>query len=164
MQPSIGDPLIPSSVIRSPKDFLAGLMFVVIGLAAVFLARDLAFGSAVKMKEGYFPTIMGGLLAIIGLICIIRSLSLKGEVLEKVAFKPLILVCVSTVLFGLMLRNAGMVFAIAFLIFMSAYASVKFRWVVAFNMFMIMALFCYLVFIRGLGLSMPLLGKWLTFT
>jgi hypothetical protein len=60
-----------------------------------------------------------------------------------------------------MLRNAGMVFAIAFLVFMSAYASIKFRLVVAFRIFMIMALFCYLVFVKGLGLPMPMLGTWL---
>jgi hypothetical protein len=149
------------SFIRSPKDFLAGLMFIVIGLVAVYIARDLTFGSAVKMGPGYFPTILGGLLAAIGVVCIVESLSVKGAALEKIAFKPLVLVCVSTVLFGVMLRNAGMVFAIAFLVFMSAYASIKFRLVVAFRIFMIMALFCYLVFVKGLGLPMPMLGTWL---
>ena len=150
------------SVIRSPKDFLAGLMFIVIGLIAVFIARDYSFGSAVKMGPGYFPTILGGLLAAIGVACIVESLRAKGAALEKIVFKPMVLVCVSTLLFGLMLRNAGMVFAIAFLIFMSAYASVKFRWVVALCIFIIMALFCYLVFVKALGLPMPLLGTWLT--
>ena len=148
--------------IRSPKDFLAGLMFIVVGLVAVFIARDYSFGSAVKMGPGYFPTILGGLLAAIGMVCIVASLRAKGAALEKIAFKPMVLVCVSTLLFGFMLRNAGVVFAIAFLIFMSAYASVKFRWVVAFRIFVIMTLFCYLVFVLGLGLPMPLLGKWFT--
>lgn len=148
------------SFIRSPKDFLAGLMFIVIGLVAVFIAREYAFGAAVKMGPGYFPSVLGGLLAVIGLVCIVESLSSKGEALEKIAFKPLVLVCLSTVLFGVMLRNVGVVFAIAVLVFMSAYASIKFRWSVALRIFLIMAAFCYLVFVKALGLPMPLLGTW----
>lgn len=150
------------SFIRSPKDFLAGLMFIVIGLVAVFIARDYAFGSAVRMGPGYFPTFLGGLLAVVGLVCIVESLSSQGTPLEKIAFKPLVLVCLSTVLFGVMLRNAGIVFAIACMVFISAYASIKFRWMVAMRIFVIMTLFCYLVFVKALGLPMPLLGTWLS--
>lgn len=117
-------------------------------------------GAAVKMGAGYFPTVLGGLLALIGIACMAQSLAAQGAPLEKLAYKPMLLVCFSTALFGVLLRNAGMPIAIGALVFLSAFASSKFRWVVAFRIFMIMALFCYLVFVKGLGLPMPLLGNW----
>ena len=152
-----------ASFIRDPKDFLSGLMFLSIGGAAIVLASDYPIGQAVRMGPGYFPVVLGGLLCLIGAICMIRSLIRPGTTpLEGLAVKPLLLVTLSTLLFGLLLRNAGMVAALAASIFVSSFASSKFTWKAAVLTFVLLTLFCYLVFAKALGLPITLLGPWIT--
>ena len=54
------------------KDFWAGLMLIVIGAAAIFIARNYAFGTALRMGPGYFPTVLGGLLIVFGLYLMLQ--------------------------------------------------------------------------------------------
>ena len=49
------------------KDVWAGLMLIGIGAAAIVLARDYPFGTALRMGPGYFPIVLGGLLIVFGL-------------------------------------------------------------------------------------------------
>ena len=62
-------------VARNAKDFWTGLVYVLIGSAAFYLSRDYGMGTAVKMGPAYFPTVLSGLLILIGSISIIRSFS-----------------------------------------------------------------------------------------
>ena len=57
--------------IRNPKDFWAGLLYVVLGLAAVYIAQDYEMGTATRMGPGYFPTLLGGFLALIGVVSLV---------------------------------------------------------------------------------------------
>lgn len=75
--------------IKNPKDFWAGLMFIAFGLFFVIGARDYQLGSAARMGPAYFPTLLGGLMAMVGGIVFFRSFVLKGE---KVAAFPLRLI------------------------------------------------------------------------
>lgn len=60
--------------IRNEKDFWAGLMFMGFGLAAVIIASlNYQMGSAVRMGPAYFPVMLGGLLAILGLVVFLRG-------------------------------------------------------------------------------------------
>ncbi len=49
--------------IRNKRDFWSGMMFLIIGLLFVLLSRQYQLGTAAKMGPGYFPTVLGGLLA-----------------------------------------------------------------------------------------------------
>jgi putative tricarboxylic transport membrane protein len=84
-------------IIRNPKDFWAGLMFVTFGLGFVIIAAgspeflDRLFGtklvtgyqmgSAVRMGPAYFPVLLGGLIALLGAVILLRSFAshMKGE-------------------------------------------------------------------------------------
>ena len=92
------------SLIKHPKDFYAGLMYAAIGLGAIFIARDYNLGSSVRMGPGYFPTVLGGLLALVGFVSIARSFLRVGEAIEPFFWKGIILVLGSAVLFGLLAR------------------------------------------------------------
>ncbi|MGQ0511141.1 MAG: tripartite tricarboxylate transporter TctB family protein [Betaproteobacteria bacterium] len=60
--------------IRNEKDFWAGIMFMGFGLAAVIIALlNYQMGTAVRMGPAYFPTVLGGLLAILGFIVFLRG-------------------------------------------------------------------------------------------
>jgi hypothetical protein len=150
------------SMIRSPKDFAAGLIYLSIGLIAIYLGRELPMGTAIKMGPAYFPTVLGGLLSLIGVISLVRSFLQKGEPIPAFAWKPLLLITVATVVFGLLLRGAGFVIALPLFIIITAYASVSFRWIPTLVIAAIATFVCALVFVKGLGVPMPLVGRWLS--
>jgi hypothetical protein len=53
--------------ITNGKDFWAGLMFVAFGLAFMIIAAEnYSMGTAVRMGPAYFPTVLGGILAVLG--------------------------------------------------------------------------------------------------
>jgi putative tricarboxylic transport membrane protein len=147
-------------MIRSAKDFWTGLIYVVFGLGAVLLARDYGMGTALKMGAGYFPTVLGGLLTLIGIIALVRSFLQPGDPIGRFAFKGLLLVVGSTLVFGLIVREAGLAIALPLLVIMSAYASVHFRWGPSLALAAGLTVFCVLVFLKGLGVPLPILGSW----
>jgi hypothetical protein len=120
-------------------------------------------GSSSRMGPAYFPTVLGTLLLLIGLASLVRSFFAAGEPIGAIAWKGMFLVVLATVLFGVLLRPAGLVIALAALILVSAAASVKFR--IGWRGLALMGgliVFCGLVFVKGLGLPVPLLGSWFT--
>ena len=90
--------------IKSPKDFWAGLMFIVFGLFFLVVARNYQMGSAVRMGPAYFPTVLGGIMAVLGGIVFFQSLAIQGPPLPKFSFKPLFFISLSLVLFGYLLK------------------------------------------------------------
>ena len=152
-----------SSFIRHPKDFWIGIIFLFFGLAAIIIGLDYPMGSAGRMGPAYFPTVLGGLLTLVGAVGVIRSLLRPGEPVGKFYIKEIVLVLVAVLLFGLLMRNAGLVPAVLVLVLLSAYASPKFTWGPSLLLAIGLALFAVVVFVKLLGLPMPILGPWLGF-
>ncbi|HET9024492.1 MAG TPA: tripartite tricarboxylate transporter TctB family protein [Burkholderiaceae bacterium] len=150
-----------SLAIRSPRDFWAGLLYAGVGTAAIVIARDYSWGRGGRMGPGYFPTILGALLLIVGVAALVRAFLVRGEPIGPIAWKGTLLVSGAIVLFGSLLRPAGLVPALVALILVSAAASAKFRfeWRALALMIGLVA-FCALVFVTALGLPVPLLGTW----
>ena len=65
--------------IKNGKDFWAGLMFVGAGLSFMLVSQNYPMGSAVRMGPAYFPTMLGGLLAILGAVVFMRAFFSKIE-------------------------------------------------------------------------------------
>jgi len=65
--------------IANGKDFWAGLMFTAFGLGFMIIAQDYAMGTAVRMGPAYFPTALGGILAVLGGVILFRSFVSKIE-------------------------------------------------------------------------------------
>jgi Tripartite tricarboxylate transporter TctB family len=112
------------------------------------------------MGAAYFPTVLGGLLTLIGIIALVRSFVTPGGPIGSFAFKGLLLVVGSTLMFGLIVREAGLAVALPLFVIMSAYASVHFRWAPSLVLAAGLTLFCVLVFLKGLGVPLPILGSW----
>ncbi len=147
--------------IGNPKDFWSGAIFVAVGLAAVVLARTHPMGTAMRMGPAYFPTMLGGLLALIGLITVLRSLVRAGEPIGRLAYGKVSLVLASNVLFALLLRRVGLVVSLILLVLTSAYASQRFSWRASLALGVGLAAACAITFVTLLGLPIPLLGAWL---
>ena len=80
--------------IKNGKDFLAGAMFIVLGLAFLLVAqKNYQMGTAVRMGPAYFPSVLGGLLALLGVIVLVRSFASHiSHPLKLFPFRPKVLV------------------------------------------------------------------------
>jgi hypothetical protein len=147
-------------VIRNPKDFWSGAMFIAVGLGVILIARNYPMGTAFKMGPAYFPTVLAGLLVLVGVATVARGLLRAGSDIEPFAWKPLALVVGSTFVFGMLIREAGLIAAVVAQTVISAWASVRFRWGVAFALAAGLAAFSVLLFVKALGLPLPVVGSW----
>ena len=147
-------------MIRNAKDFWTGLIYVFFGSSAILIGREYGMGTAIKMGPAYFPTILGGLLVGIGAISVIRSFIVRGTPVGAFAFKGLTLVTVSALVFGFLVRGAGLAVALPLLVIISAYASTRFRWHPTLLLAAGLTVFCALVFLKGLGIPLPVIGPW----
>jgi Tripartite tricarboxylate transporter TctB family len=147
--------------IRNARDFWAGAIYLALAIAVIFIGRDYQFGTSARMGPGYFPTVLGAVLAIIGIVSIGRSFIRPGEAISAIAWRPLALVLGATVLFGLLLPRAGVLIALPCLIVVSALASRNSRpEVTSIAALVGVVAFCVVVFVKGLGVPMPLVGTW----
>jgi hypothetical protein len=55
------------------KDFWAGLMFIAFGVAFMWVSQNYAMGTAVRMGPAYFPTVLGGMLVVLGAAVLFRA-------------------------------------------------------------------------------------------
>src|SRR5574341_1313761 len=117
-------------------------------------------GAAMRMGPAYFPTILGGLLAVLGGLTLARGLLRPGPPLGTFAINELVLVLGATVLFGFLLRRAGLVVSLVLLVLVSAVASRRFHWPTALLLAGGSAAFCAAVFVKLLGPPIPLYGTW----
>jgi hypothetical protein len=149
------------TLVRSQKDFAAGLLYIAFGGAALWIGRKYPMGTAGRMGPGYFPIALAGFLLLIGTVSTVRSFLKDGPAIEGIAWKPLLLVLAATASFGFLINPAGLVIALIVLVLMSAAASAKFRfdWRASLGLVALVA-FCSLVFVKGLGVPLPLIGSW----
>lgn len=149
------------NVIRGTRDFWSGLIYVLFGLGAILIAGEYGMGTALKMGAAYFPSVLGGLLVAIGTISVIRSFIVAGTPIGSFAFKGFSLVIASVVIFGLIVRGAGVAVSLPLLVVVSALGSARFRWAPSLMMAAGLTVFCVFVFIKGLGVPLPIIGPWL---
>ncbi|MFN4310717.1 MAG: tripartite tricarboxylate transporter TctB family protein [Ferrovibrio sp.] len=147
--------------IRNQKDFLSGLMFIAFGAAFIFIAQDYSFGTPRRMGPAFFPLVLASILVLIGLVVAVRGLLVEEEAPRGFTWRGLLLVIASTVLFGALVRGAGLVVALPLLVCVSALASHMFKWKITAILAVGLTAFCIAVFVYALGLPMPVIGPWL---
>ncbi|OZI20141.1 tricarboxylate transporter [Bordetella genomosp. 9] len=144
--------------LRNRQDFWSGIMFIVLGLGFAFQATSYQMGTAARMGPGYFPFWLGVVLALLGAIVLIGSLSKKATEthVDKFEWRIAFLVLGSVVLYGVVLRFLGVYISVFLLVVVSSLASHEFNWKVAVANGIFLVLFVWLAFIKGLGLIFPL--------
>lgn len=143
--------------IKNFKDFYAGLMFMLFGIAFTWGAAQYSMGTAAKMGPGYFPLILGGLLTVLGVVIFLRSLSGKSieSAVGRITLKPGILIFGSIAAFALLLKTAGLVASIFAIILISSFASRESHFQEALISAVLLCAASLAIFVYGLNLQIP---------
>jgi hypothetical protein len=139
------------------KDFWGGVMLMAIAVAAIVIARDYPFGTALRMGPGYFPVVLGAVLIVFGLAILAGSLRGGERIAGSWSLRALIILPLSLILFGVLMQYAGFVPAMLVLIFGAATAGSEFRLIEVLLFALGLTALSVVVFVWGLGLPYPLL-------
>lgn len=152
--------------IKNEKDFFSGLLFLTLGIACAWGATAYPLGSAAGVGPGYFPLLMGGLLAAVGVLVMFKALVIETEGGARIgawAWRPLIFILGGNLLFGLLLvgfpawhvPGMGLVVAIYGLVLVAGLASPRYRLRDALVLATVLAAGCYGVFVWALKMALP---------
>ena len=157
--------------IKSQRDFFAGLMFAAVGTAFAIGSTNYNIGVGARMGPGYFPLMLGILLAILGSLVVLGSLGTEGasgDPVGKIAWKPLVLIIAANLVFGVMLGGMpsldipamGLIVGIYALVIIASRAGSTFSLKSALILATVLSIGSYLTFIVGLKLQFT---TWPTF-
>jgi len=139
--------------IRGSKDFYAGLLFISFGGLATALSPSYPMGTGARMGPGYFPTVLGGILTLLGILISIRGLLRESsDPFGGLALRPLLSVLGSVLGFAFFVDRLGLVIAIIMLTAVSCLGGSEFRFreVVVFSL--VLTVMVVVVFVYGLKL------------
>jgi hypothetical protein len=150
--------------IEKPRDVVGGLLIVAIGAGFLLFGRELEMGSSFRMGPGYFPTILSLLMIALG--AVMTALAWRAPHQEgafgHVPWLGIALIVVPVIVFGLTLRGLGLAPILVLVVLTTAWASHYRSLRSAVPLALGIAAFCSVLFIRGLGLPLPLVGPWVT--
>lgn len=159
--------------IKSQKDFFAGLMFMGVGVAFAWGATTYNVGTGARMGPGYFPLMLGILLALIGVLITFKALVVEtvgGDKIGKWAWKPLVYIIAANIVFGILLAGLpaikfpafGMIVAIYALTFIASMAEPGWKFKTTFILATVLAVGSYLAFVLALKLQFPVWPSFIT--
>jgi hypothetical protein len=140
-------------LIKHPKDFWAGVMFITFGIISIVIGSDYPLGTAARMGPGYFPRILGILLIALGAMLSLRALRSHGDAVPRFYFKPLLIVLGSVVIFAIALPTLGLVLSAILVVVLSSLASHEFTWTASIISGVVLSTACVLAFVYGLKLQ-----------
>ena len=143
------------SRVKDQKDFWSGILFVAFGCAGLWLGRNYAVGTLVRMGPGFFPMMMSVALIGIGGFLVARSLVVAGEPVERTAFWPQLLILGAIVAFGLLIERVGLAVAVMAVAAVSGVAAQGLRWFELIALALAMSALSVALFVYLLGQPIP---------
>jgi hypothetical protein len=147
------------------KDVLAGLLFVAVALIGLYVSRDYPIGTAVRMGTGYVPRLLCWLLLGLGAWVLVQGFfetqsERAASLSATAAWRPLVFVTASLVIFGLSIERLGLVLSILLLIIVGAAGARGLRPFETVAAAVVLILLSWGIFIVGLGLAIPVWPDW----
>ncbi len=150
--------------IAKRKDFIAGVLYSLIGGAVALMSMDYRMGEASAMGPGYFPFWLGMLLFLTGLVVAVRdmrSASAAAEAEARFELRSICVISLSVILFGAALFYLGLLAAVVLMTTLAICAIPGFSWRFAAALSAALLLIAFVVFIWGLSLPLPILPPFL---
>jgi len=147
------------------KDVLAGLLFVAVALFGLWLSRDYPIGTAIRMGTGYVPRLLCWILLGLGIAVLVQGLR-EAQARQPLslgvasAWRPVVFVTASLVIFGLSIERLGLVVSILLLIGVGAVAARELRALETLAAALVLIALSWGIFILGLGLTIPVWPEW----
>lgn len=135
-------------------DIIGGLLLTATGLFAVVYAQTYTFGTLSRMGPGYFPVVLGALLAVLGLLVAIPAWFRVGEG-PKVKWKTFSIVIGSVVVFAATLKVLGLILCTALAVLIASLADDEITWKGRLILAASVSAITYLVFIFALSMVLP---------
>ena len=159
--------------IKSQKDFFSGLLFMMVGIAFAWGATSYKVGEGARMGPGYFPLLLGVLLAVLGGVITFKAMIIETEDGDKIgtwAWKPVFFIIAANLLFGVLLGGLpsiklpamGMIAAIYALTLVAALAGEEFKLKEVLSLATVLAVLSYVTFILLLKLQFPVWPAFIT--
>jgi hypothetical protein len=131
-------------------------LFIAIGVAVLVMAGQYRLGTAARMGPAYFPTLLGGLLTLLGLSLAIPALFKDGEQFPRLHVRPLVMILLSIGAFGLALEYLGFAVAVAVLVIIGGLADPDLRPVETAALAVFLVVFSIGIFVVLLGIPLNL--------
>jgi hypothetical protein len=147
------------------RDVLAGLLFVAVAALGLWFSRDYPIGTALRMGTGYVPRLLCWILLGLGAVILVQGLrEAQAErplsFADMSAWRPVIFVTASLVIFGLSIEQLGLVVSILLLIGVGAVAARELRPIETVVAALVLIVLSWGIFILGLGLTIPVWPEW----
>ena len=143
------------------------------GIAFAWGATNYTIGDGARMGPGYFPLLLGSVMALIGVVISVKALTIKSADGDKIgpwAWRPLFYIIGANFVFGLLLAGMrsislpafGLIIAIYALTFIASMAQADWKFVRTFALATALAVGSYLVFVVALALQFPVWPDFIT--
>jgi hypothetical protein len=148
----------------SRNDLASGAIFIAFGAYFALEALRYEFGTPFRMGPGFMPIMLGGILIALGIAVAAKGI---GKPDEEAAppwpWRGIALVLGTILFFAATFRGLGFVPVVLISGFITAMSSAKNNMLSALVISVGLCLLCYLIFVVGLGMIVPLVGPWLRF-
>lgn len=140
------------------REFAGGLLLIVFGLfVALYAASNYTIGAPARMGPGFFPVVLGWLLAGLGVIITLLAFRQTVQHLHPPPFRPrpFLAVLGAILVFSLVIGRLGLVPATFALVCVAAFGESPYRLRRTVLLGICLGLLAWLVFTLGLQMTLP---------
>ncbi len=143
------------------KDTVTGLFFVLFAAGTIVTALHYGWGDPMRIGPAFFPICVAIALAIVGVVLVLRGLRAEGMRIGTVPWRPILFLLAGPAFFAATIKGLGFALAFAGLTLLGCLAFPRPDWRVTAAVVPLLTAACYLAFVVGLRVNIPLLGPWI---
>jgi hypothetical protein len=136
---------------RDYGDIVGGLLLIGAGTWFGIYALEYPVGQLRRMGPGFFPAVLGALVALFGVLVLIPAL-FRGAELPKIEWRPFFMVCAALLGFALAVERVGLVPATFVLVILASIGRRGFSLLPTLVLAAALAVIAVVIFSEGLGI------------
>lgn len=146
--------------VSSKRDLIGGIILTLFGLfVALYAASHYEIGSLASMGPGFFPILLGWILAGLGALVTLLSfrITLHAVPAPQLALRPFFAILSATAVFALLVEHIGLLLTAVCVVIIAAWANREFNLRRALLLGLALAGLSWLIFVLALKLTIPVL-------